>query len=82
MTRFVLRCSESDKVRILNAEGSQSEKKRKLTPILHDLKANDKMVRQLKFTLEKQRRELAKVNGQEEEDDDKDLFDDLSIHSS
>jgi hypothetical protein len=40
------------------------------------------MVRQLKFTLEKQRSELAKVNGQEEEDDDEDLFDDLSIHSS
>jgi hypothetical protein len=40
-------------------------------------------VRQLKFTLEKQRGELARVDGQgEEEDDDGDLFDDLSIHSS
>jgi hypothetical protein len=68
---------------LINGEGSGSEKRRKLTPILLDLKANDKMVRQLKFTLEKQRGELARVDGQgEEEDDDGDLFDDLSIHSS
>ena len=41
------------------------------------------MVKQLKFTLEKQRSNLAKVNGQVEEDDNDDgLFDDLSIHSS
>jgi ATP-dependent DNA ligase len=74
---------QSDKVRIINGEGSQSEKKRKLKPILLDLKSNDKMVKQMKFTLEKQRSDLAKVNGQVEEDDNDDgLFDDLSIHSS
>jgi hypothetical protein len=48
---------DADKEQIINGEGSRSEKKRKLTPILLDLKANDKMVRQLKFTLEKQRGE-------------------------
>jgi hypothetical protein len=74
---------QSDKVQIINGEGSQSEKKRKLKPILLDLKSNDKMVKQLKFMLEKQQSDLAKVNGQVEEDDNDDgLFDDLSIHSS
>ncbi len=48
---------DADKEQIINGGGSRSEKKRKLTPILLDLKANDKMVRQLKFTLEKQRGE-------------------------
>jgi hypothetical protein len=73
----------SDKDRILNGEGSQSEKKRKLKPVLIDIKKNDKMVKALKFTLDKQRSELDKVNGQEEDgDNDDDLFDGISIHSS
>ena len=53
-----------DTARILREDGSQSEKKRKLKPVLLEVKANDKMVKQLKFSLEKQRTELAKVNGQ------------------
>jgi hypothetical protein len=55
----------ADKARILNEEGSQSEKKRKLKPVFLEMKSNDKMVKQLKFTLEKQRSELAKQNGQD-----------------
>jgi hypothetical protein len=38
------------------------------------------MVKALKFTLDKQRSELDKVNGQEE--DGRHLFDGISIHSS
>jgi hypothetical protein len=55
----------ADKARILNEEGSQSEKKRKLKPVFLEMKSNDKMVKQLKFTLKKQRSELAKQNGQD-----------------
>jgi hypothetical protein len=73
----------ADKARILNEEGSQSEKKRKLKPVLLEVKSNDKMVKQLKFTLEKQRSELAKRNGQDDDEDNADdLFDGISIHSS
>jgi hypothetical protein len=57
----------ADKARILNEEGSQSEKKRKLKPVFLEMKSNDKMVKQLKFTLEKQRSELAKQNGQDDD---------------
>ena len=68
---------------ILNGEGSRSDKKRKLEPILIEIKENDKMVKHLKFTLKEHRAELAKANGEEEEPENyKDLFDDISIHSS
>jgi hypothetical protein len=75
---------KDDQVQICNGEGSRSEKKRKLKPILLEVKANNNMVKQLKFTLEKQCSELAKVNGREEVDQDNgdDLFDGISVYSS
>jgi hypothetical protein len=67
---------------IMEAEGSRSEKKRRLAPVLYELKANDKMIKQLKKTLDMQVTELSKLNGEEESDDDGDLFDGISISSS
>jgi hypothetical protein len=72
------------KEEILGAAGSTvSKKKRKLKPILLDLRTEHNLKRQLTFTLANQTAELARSNGKEMEDKDEgDLFDDISIHSS
>ena len=69
---------------ILNNNGSVSEKKRKLHPVRLEIRTKKQLVLQLNATLAKATSKLSKLNGNDEDGDnnDEDLFDDLSIHST
>eukprot|EP00956_Cyclotella_meneghiniana_P038217 scaffold150376_cov62-Cyclotella_meneghiniana.AAC.1 len=77
-------CNNLDvqKKQILSSKGSSDDKRKRLAPVLTDLNLKRKVVKQLNSTLEKQTEELARINGVDEDDEESDIFDDVSIHST
>ena len=72
----------AQKDQILSSKGSCDEKRKRLEPVLIDLNLMQKVVKQLNLTLEKQTAELAKINGDNDDGNESDIFDDVSIHST
>eukprot|EP00956_Cyclotella_meneghiniana_P000827 scaffold952_cov56-Cyclotella_meneghiniana.AAC.2 len=72
----------AQKDQILSSQGSSNDKRKRLAPVLTDLNLKRKVVKQLNCTLEKQTEELARINGVDKDDEETDIFDDVSIHST
>lgn len=78
-----LAAAEGRKRAIIDGSGSSSQKKVKLEPVLKDIRREVKLIAALNDNLDKQTRELEKLNGKEDkEGSDDDLFDGISVAST